>query len=243
MAVVGPAAAAEHVELRETRSQSGVAGAEVVRVAVVQVLHLVQLVVAHHRRVCAQSANPVAPRLIRGQHVLEMRGMRAVDHVIGGRSARGLVDRLDRLAKGLAGREPAVGLQGEGDDRGQPGVARRLSHADRLVGVRHRERGDHVRRRIGERADLRGVVVARGGGAQELDRAVAVALRPHAAADHDRRVAGAPAQLLHQLDRPAVQRVELAPRTGRAARPSPGWHARSGSPARSLRRSPWRAAR
>ena len=44
VAVVGPAAAAEHIEVRETRSQSGVAGAEVIRVAVVQVSTSFQLV-------------------------------------------------------------------------------------------------------------------------------------------------------------------------------------------------------
>ena len=68
-------------------------------------------------------------------------------------------------------------------------------------------------------------------GAHRPRRAVAVVLRPHATADHHRSIAapGAVAELLHQLDRPAVEGVELLRRHADAGRP-----VRIGTPGRAL---------
>ncbi len=186
---------------------------------------------AQRGRVRAQAADPRRPGLVRREHGLEVRGVRAVDHVVGGRPSGGFVDLLDRVAEGLAVRQAAVGFEGERDRGRQSHVPRRLRQADRLVRVGHRDRGDHVRRRVGERPDLRGVVIPCVVCAQDLRGVVAVALRPDAAADDHRRVvrAGRAAQLLHQLDRPTVEGVELLRGHAEAVRP-----VRTGAPGRAL---------
>ena len=61
MPVVGAAAPAEHIEVGQLAPQGRVARAEVVRIALVELLRLVQLGVALGRRVGAQAADPLAP--------------------------------------------------------------------------------------------------------------------------------------------------------------------------------------
>ena len=214
----------------EARLQRGVALRQVGGIALVELLRLVQLGVALRRRVRAQAADPPHPRLAAGDRVLEVRRVGAVDHVVGGRAVGRVVDLLDRAAERLAARQAAVGLERERDHRRQPDRRSRPRDADRLLGVGHRDRGDHVRRRVGERADLDGVVALGLLGGEHRLGGVAVALGADAAADHDRRpalVLGA--ELLHQRDRLPVERVELLGRVAELGRP-----ARAGPPGRAL---------
>jgi hypothetical protein len=92
------------------------------------------------------------------EHVFEVRGVRAVDHVVGGTAVGGRVDLEDRVGKRNAVWQPAVGLHGERDRHRHPGVPRRSGDADRLVDVGHRQRRDEVRLGVGKRRDLLGVV-------------------------------------------------------------------------------------
>ena len=62
--------------------------------------------------------------LAAAEHVLEVRRVRAVDHVVGGRGAGRVVDLLDRVAERLAARQPPVGLHRERDHHRHAGVAR-----------------------------------------------------------------------------------------------------------------------
>jgi len=79
--VVGSAAPAEHIELREPGAQRRVAGAEVGGIALVELGRPVELGMALGGRVGAQAANAVLPRLTRREEALEVRGVGAVDHV------------------------------------------------------------------------------------------------------------------------------------------------------------------
>ena len=149
---------------------------ELVRVALVELLGRVQLLVAHPRRVRADAADPLQPRPL--EHALEVGRMRAVDHEVGGRRPGLGVDLLDRRAQWLPAREPAVDLDRERDRRRQPGRLRRPRDADGLVGVRHRDRADHVGGGARERADLLGVVGLGLLGSHRLTHHVAVPRGP-----------------------------------------------------------------
>ena len=152
------------------------------------------------------------------QHVLEVRGVRAVDHVVGGPGPRGRVDLGDRVAQLLTAREPPVGLEREGDHRRHARRRGRARDPDRLGRVGHRDRGDHVGGGVREGRDLDRVVLLRRVAVQDHGRVVAVVMGADAAADDDRRgvVVVLVAELLHQRDRPAVERVQLL---GRVAEP------------------------
>ena len=63
MAVVGAAAAADDVQVAQLRAQLAVAGRELVRIALVQLLRLVELGVALRGRVRPQPVDAVEPRL------------------------------------------------------------------------------------------------------------------------------------------------------------------------------------
>ena len=119
--MIGPAAAADDRDAREARPQSGVVLAELGRIAVVQLVGLVELGVALRRGVRAQAADPLDPRLADLDRVREMRGVRAVDHEVGGGAVRLGVDLLDRITQRLAARQAAVGLDREGDGDRDPG--------------------------------------------------------------------------------------------------------------------------
>ena len=80
-------------------AQRGVALAEVARIALVELGRLVELRVAARRGVRAQAADPLQPRLAAREHVLEVRRVRAVDHVVRGPGAGLVVDLLDRVAR------------------------------------------------------------------------------------------------------------------------------------------------
>ena len=118
----------------------------------------------------------------------EVRRVRAVDHVVGDRPERLGVDLLDRVAERLAARQPPVGLDGERDrPPGCPAASAARAIADRLVGVGHRDRRDHVGAGGGERGHLRRrgrPAPRRASSATSGD--VAVAARADDAVDQDR---------------------------------------------------------
>ena len=59
--------------------------------------------------------------------MIEMRGVGAVDHVIGRTFVGCVIDAFDRFGKCLSGRQAPIGLHGEGDDR--RAVAEEMSKA------------------------------------------------------------------------------------------------------------------
>ena len=116
MPVVRAAAAAEHIDLREAAQQFGVLPTELYRIAGVElgancrVRHgcLREALARMPRRRCIQ-ARP------RPTTWLEMRRVRAVDHVIGRRPPLRVSTVSIASRQALAGRQPAVGLDREGD--------------------------------------------------------------------------------------------------------------------------------
>jgi hypothetical protein len=169
-----------------------------------------KLGVAELRRVRAQPGDPLQPVAAVREHLLEVRRVRAVDHVVGHRPARLGVDLADRVAERLAARQPPVGLDRERDHDGDLGRGCGASDADRLLRVRHRDRRHHVGPGGGERADLRGVILLGVRGRHRVLDHVAVAARPDDAVD-EHRWSGRPvlvADLLGELDRRAVDSVE-----------------------------------
>src|SRR5690349_18880430 len=69
---------------------------------------LVELGVALRRGIAAQAAQPLEPGTAFRERSGKMRRMRAIEHVVGGRLARGGVDLGDRLTERLAGRQLPV---------------------------------------------------------------------------------------------------------------------------------------
>src|SRR5215218_3631031 len=100
VAVVGAAAAAEDAKARQALRKLAVLAAELLRVAIVELLRLVELGMAHSRGIGPDAADPVAPGIVAVDDVGEVRGMRAVDHEVGGRPAGLAVGLLDRLPQG-----------------------------------------------------------------------------------------------------------------------------------------------
>ena len=107
-------------------------------------------------------------------------------------------------------RQPAVGLDGEGDRRRHPGRLRRPGDADRLVEVGHGHRRHQVDAGRLEHPDLQGVIVLGLRRGHVAVGRVAVAARPDAAREHHRarrRLLGV-ANRREQRDRVAVRRIE-----------------------------------
>ena len=86
--VVGAAAAAEHIHPRQPLPERRVAGAEVGRIAVVELRRLVELGVAHGRGVRAQAADPLDPGLAGREHRVEVGRVGAVEHHVVGPPGR-----------------------------------------------------------------------------------------------------------------------------------------------------------
>ena len=191
VAMVRAAAAAGDVEVRQAAAELPVAVCELVRIALVELLGLVQLRVAHPGRVRAHTVDALEPRRRRREHVHEVGRVRAVDHEGGRIAARLGVDLLHGLPQRLAARQSAVRLDREGDHDPHAGVSRGAHDPDRLVRVGHRQPADQIRVRARERPDLHRVVVLRLAGGHGVVDAIAVPARPDAAADHElRRVGG-----------------------------------------------------
>jgi hypothetical protein len=132
----------------------------------------------------------------------------AVDHVVGGRSVRRLVDGLDRPAERSSVRQPAVGFDGERDDGRNGCLLGGPNHADRLVPIGDGQEADEVGGRIGEGPHLRLVVALRLLRAHQRVRDVAVAPGADAAADEDGvTVFRVCAYALQELDGAAVDVV------------------------------------
>ena len=170
---------------------------------------------AHLRGVGPDAADALEPGPA-GQHVAEVRRMRAVHHVVGRIPPGRRVASLDRLAEPHAGSQPAVGLDGEGDHRRHPGRLRRPGDPDALLDVGHRRRGDQVDAGIRQHPRLPAMVGLGLPGGHEAVRRIAVAARPDDAAQHDRRLRGlrGVADARGEGDRRGVGRVE---RLGRVA--------------------------
>ena len=191
---------------RQALAEVAVLGAELLRVAVVELGRLVELGMALGRGVGADAGDPAAPLARLGDDVVEVGRVGAVDHEVGGSAAGLAVDLLDRLAERLAVGQPAVGLDRERDRDRHPGGLRRARDPDRLLGVGHRHRGDHVGRGLGEGADLGRVVSCASSADISDSRLVAVAARPDDRVDHDRRL-GALGLGLERLREPTASRL------------------------------------
>src|SRR5689334_13929183 len=113
MAEIGAAAAAEHVELREATAEIGVLPTELEWAAGIEIARRIDFRMAAGRGVGADAAQAIGPAPAGIEHAIEMRGMRAIDHEIGGVAGGGGIDLADRLGQLLAGRELAVGFHRE----------------------------------------------------------------------------------------------------------------------------------
>src|SRR5688500_6416872 len=113
VAVVGSATAAHDVQLPQSFLELSVLRTQLGRIADVELGRLVQFGVAFAGGVRPQPAQPARPRLARVEHVLEVRGMGAVDHVVGRVGRRGCVYLLERRTQALPGRKPPIGFHGE----------------------------------------------------------------------------------------------------------------------------------
>ena len=110
MAAVGAAAASQHIEHRQRRTQAPVAFAEVGGLADVEFGGGVEFGVAACRGIGAQAADAFAPGAPFGQDGLEVARVRAVDRKVGRRRVG--VDTFDRLAQRLGSR-PSVSTVNE----------------------------------------------------------------------------------------------------------------------------------
>jgi len=221
VAVVGAAAAAEHGEARQTLAERHVLVRQLLGVTHVELLGLVQLRVAQARRVGAEAADPVRPLGARLENVVEVGRMRTVEHHVrrGGAGAR--VELLDRRAEWLAAGQAPVRLDGEGDHYRETDGLRGANDSHGLVEVRHRDRSHQVDARLGERSNLRAVVVGGLVGRHRLPDHVSVPTRADAAGDHDRGGLGLElvAELVEELDCTPVERLEPVARVTHPRRP------------------------
>ena len=192
---------------------------------------LVELGVAALRGVGADAADAPIQRARPGAG--EMRGMGAVDHVVGRRAAGRRVDRR-RWPRRASGRsEVAVGLDREGDRHRhrrppwRPATMPTASSALVMVMAETMSAGGLAKTRSAGVVGL-GLV-----GGHEPAGVVAVAARADAAADHDRRRGRLDSRGAHRASARSTRGWRRrAPRANsRAWRPSPGWPARSASPA------------
>ena len=104
MPMVGAAASAQHIDLREAAEQLGILLAELLRMTRIELGGIVELGMALARGVGPDPAHALHPAGILVQDLSEVIGVRAVDHVIGRRPTRRAIDRLDRVAQAFAGR-------------------------------------------------------------------------------------------------------------------------------------------
>src|SRR5689334_5423531 len=101
MAMIGAAAAAEHIHVPEARTQVAVMPPELAWIANVEIRRGIELGVAARRRIGANAAQARDPRLAAFQRAREMRRVRAIEHVIGRRVARFAIGLLDGVTERL----------------------------------------------------------------------------------------------------------------------------------------------
>src|SRR3954466_13267529 len=107
VAVIGPAAAADQLELRQLGAKLRVECAQLDRIAGVEGRRLIELGMALAGGVGAHAADAVRPVAV--EDIREVLGVRAVDHEGVGRRLG--VSLLDRAAQRLAARQPPRRLQ------------------------------------------------------------------------------------------------------------------------------------
>src|SRR5262245_3139329 len=81
MTMIGPAAAAQHVQIWQVRHQAGVLPAKLLRIPGIELRCLVQLRMAHPRGVGTNAPDSLRPGRPVEQHVFEVSRVRAVNHV------------------------------------------------------------------------------------------------------------------------------------------------------------------
>jgi len=204
---IAATATTDHVDGGQLGEQVDVALGQRSFVAPVELGGLVELDVAHGRRVGADAPNAV-PRAGSVEDVREVRGVRAVHHEVGGRQAGGAVDLVDRGGERLPRRERTVGLDRERDHDLGPDGACGTDDPDRLGVVVDGERGHQVGAGVVQRCDL-GCVIALGvGSGHRRADGVPVATGSDVAADDDRDVRVRVTERGEQLDAPTVDPVE-----------------------------------
>ena len=97
MPMVGAAAAAHDVEVGKQFVQGSILLSQFFRISLVQVVRFVQFGVAFSGGIGAYASYAFQPWLIVGEHVVEMLGVRAVDHVVRGSGIRCIVHGLDNV--------------------------------------------------------------------------------------------------------------------------------------------------
>ena len=106
-----------------------------------------------------------------------MRGVGAVDHVVGRAVARRGIDGSDRLREAFSGGQEAIGLQREGDDARHARSFCGKGDALCLAAAGHGEGGNEVGAGIAKQADLEGMIGGRFVGSHQRARIIAVAAR------------------------------------------------------------------
>ena len=186
MAIVGAAAPAQDRDLGEASSELGVLATELLRITGIELLRVVELGMAATGAVGTKTSDPLDPAGVVVQRGVEVGGVHAVDHEVGGAAVGGGVDQLDGVAQIRARREPAVGLDREGDGHGHRAGLGGAHHADGLGGVGQGQGRDQVGLGLGQGLDLGAVVGLGLVLGHEPRRVVAVVARAETAADHHR---------------------------------------------------------
>ena len=134
---------------------------ELVRVARVELLGLIELGVAQPGRVGSHGAEAQRPVAGVGERRGDVVGVRAVDAVVGDVAIGRRIDGANHVAETRAVGEPAVGLQREVQHHRHAKVAGGERDAEPLACVGERARGDEVAAGVGEHPDLMAVVPPR----------------------------------------------------------------------------------
>ena len=210
--MVRAAASAHHLQTGHDCAQHCVPGGEVVGVSVVQLGHHVEFSVAQLRRVGPETTNPRCPRRIAHRHVVEVRRVSAVDHVVLRVGTGGSVDCGDGFVEPHRRRQPAIGFERERDHHREPGCLRGVSNADGFVDVAEGESGNELGPSRRHPVDLERVVVGRLSGAHGGVDAVPVTAGSNNTAE-DARAAARPIGLnaCDQFDRQVDVAGELGP--------------------------------